>query len=468
MPAPTSPRPNQSPGRLVLLAALAAATLLRPGLAEGSDQPRPKPVLIRDVAVWDGESDHALLHQDVLVRGRLIEAVGTNLVLEDGAVLIDGGGRTLIPGLSDAHRHLMLNLPPADLLNASRAYPAARAVRAAQDILLMGFTTVRDMGGPVMGIKQAIDEGIVPGPRIYASGAMLSQTSGHGDLRPRSELDHHLTGGSADIFQLTGWYFVVNGRTEVLRAVRENLRQGVAQIKMMAGGGITSPNDPLNTVQFTADELRAGVQAATDWGTYVAVHAYTPESILRSLAAGVKSIEHGQLADAEAMRAIKEHGAFLVPQAYWVYRDPYSAQHPDKFLEVQRGTEHEMDLAQQYGVTVAFGTDVFGSLGIEAAALKEFTARTRWYAPVDILRQATSINARLFALSGALNPYPEGALGVIRPGAYADLLIYDGNPLEDITVLTRPEETLKLVMKDGVVYKNELPSSKERSASATP
>mgnify|MGYP000414661588 FL=1 len=157
------------------------------------------------------------------------------------------------------------------------------------------------------------------------------------------------------------------------------------------------------------------------------------------------------------MRAIKEHDAFLVPQAYWVYRDPYTARHPDKFLEVQRGTQHEMDLAKEYDVTVAFGTDVFGSLGIESAALQEFTARARWYAPVDILRQATSINGRLFALSGALNPYPDGPLGVIRPGAYADLLIYDGNPLEDIAVLTRPEETLKLVMKDGVIYKNELP-----------
>ena len=343
------------------------------------------------------------------------------------------------------------------LSGSVRGSQSARAVRAAEDTLLMGFTTVRDMGGPVMGLKRAIDEGIVPGPRIYPSGAMISQTSGHGDLRPRSELDHHLTGGSADIFQLTGWSFIVNGRAEVLRAVRENLRQGVAQIKMMAGGGITSPNDPLNTVQFTEDELRAGVEAATDWGTYVAVHAYTPESIMRSLAAGARSVEHGQLADATAMRAIKEHDAFLVPQAYWVYRDPYTARHPDKFLEVQRGTQHEMDLAKEYDVTVAFGTDVFGSLGIESAALQEFTARARWYAPVDILRQATSINGRLFALSGALNPYPDGPLGVIRPGAYADLLIYDGNPLEDIAVLTRPEETLKLVMKDGVIYKNELP-----------
>ena len=446
---------------LMLLAVLAASPL-RPGAANpaiGNEQPRPRAVLIRDVAVWDGESEQALPHQDVLIRGRFIEAVGPNLAPADAADAerIDGGAPTLIPGLSDAHRHLMLNLPPAEFLNAPWAYPTARAVRAAEDTLLMGFTTVRDMGGPVMGLKRAIDEGIVPGPRIYPSGAMISQTSGHGDLRPRSELDHHLTGGSADIFQLTGWSFIVNGRAEVLRAVRENLRQGVAQIKMMAGGGITSPNDPLNTVQFTEDELRAGVEAATDWGTYVAVHAYTPESIMRSLAAGARSVEHGQLADATAMRAIKEHDAFLVPQAYWVYRDPYTARHPDKFLEVQRGTQHEMDLAKEYDVTVAFGTDVFGSLGIESAALQEFTARARWYAPVDILRQATSINGRLFALSGALNPYPDGPLGVIRPGAYADLLIYDGNPLEDIAVLTRPEETLKLVMKDGVIYKNELP-----------
>lgn len=413
-------------------------------------------VLIRHVDVWDGESDAVRRDQCVLVRGPLIEAVGPALDAPLGSAVIDGQGHTLIPGLSDAHRHLMINLSLEELRNVQWGYPAARAVKSAEVTLMMGFTTVRDMGGPVFGLQKVIDDGTFAGPRIYPSGAMVSQTAGHGDLRERTELDHRFTGGTADWFQLSGWSYIVDGRPEVLHAVRENLRQGATQIKMMAGGGITSPSDPLHTVQFTEEELRAGVEAASDWGTYVAVHAYNSTSILRALEAGVKSIEHGQLMDEAAMRSIKEHDAFLVPQVYWVERDPATARNPDKFLEAQRGVVREMELARQYGVKLAFGTDVFGPLGIEPMALKEFTARAHWFAPVDILRQATSVNGQLFALSGDLNPYPEGPLGVIQPGAYADLLIYDGNPLDDISVVTRPDQTLKLIMKGGVVYKNTL------------
>lgn len=441
----------------LLLGMLAAESgTARAAAAESARKEALHAVLIRHVDVWDGESDAVKRDQSVLVRGRLIEAVGPSLDTPEGAAVIDGRGHTLIPGLSDAHRHFMLNLSLEELRNVQWGYPAARAVKAAEATLMMGFTTIRDMGGPVFGLKKVIDEGTFPGPRIYPSGAMVSQTAGHGDLREKTELDHRFTGGTADWFQLSGWSYVVDGRPEVLHAVRENLRQGAAQIKIMAGGGITSSSDPLHTVQFTEDELRAGVEAASDWGTYVAVHAYNSESVLRALRAGVKSIEHGQLMDEEAMRAIKEHDAFLVPQVYWVERDPASARHPDKFLEAQRGVVREMDMARQYGVKVAFGTDVFGPLGIEPMALKEFTARARWFAPMDILRQATSINGQLFALSGDLNPYPEGPLGVIQPGAYADLLIYDGNPLEDISVVARPDQTLKVIMKDGVLYKNEL------------
>lgn len=445
--------------------AAAVAVALATGLAGTGTAAEPENlVLIRHVHVWDGVSDGLDPDRGVLVRGRMVEAVGPDEELaarvlagaEEGIRVLDGGGRVLMPGLSDAHRHLMLNLGPEELLEAPWAWPAARAVRAAHDILMMGFTAVRDMGGPVQGLKRAIDEGTVPGPRIYPSGAMISQTSGHGDLRPRSELSHHLTGGSADLFQLTGWFLLADGRPEVLRSARENLRQGACQLKMMAGGGVASSHDPLFTVQFTEDELKAGVEAAADWGTYVAVHAYNSRSILRALRAGVRSIEHGQLADDEAMRAIGESGAFLVPQAWWLDRDPATARHPDKLREVQRGVEQEMELARKYGVLLGFGTDVFGSLGTEREALKEFTARTRWFRPVEILRQATSLNARLFALCGPLNPYPEGEWGVVRAGSYADLLVYDGNPLDDIGIVTRPEETLLMIMKDGVLYRNRL------------
>lgn len=224
----------------------------------------------------------------------------------------------------------------------------------------------------------------------------------------------------------------------------------------MAGGGITSKSDPIHTIQFTQEELEAGVQAASDWGTYVGVHVYTPAAIIRALNAGVKSIEHGQLINEEAMKMIKEKDAFLVPQSYWTMRDPATSSNPQKFLEVRKGAENEMNLAKKYGVKVAFGSDVFGNLGIAPQSMAEFTSRVRWYTPVEVLKQATSLNAELFALSGKLNPYPDGELGVIKEGAYADLLIYEGNPLQDIQVVVDFQKNLKFIMKDGKIYKNEL------------
>lgn len=414
-------------------------------------------VVFINVNVWDGLSDSLLRNAQIVVIGNHIHQVGSGVTLPGGAKIIDGKGCTVIPGLSDAHVHLMFNMPMDKLYNSAPvAYVAARAVKSAENFLKEGFTTVRDMGGPVGGIKKAIDEGIIPGPRIYPSEAIISQTSGHGDMRNPNEINSHLLCNCAPPFELLGWSYLADGRPEVLNAVRENLRHGASQIKMMAGGGIATNYDPLHTVQFTEDELKAGVEAASDWGTYVGVHVYNPEGIMRALNAGVKTIEHGHLANDTAMMMIRDKGAYLVPQSYWILKDASMSNHPDKFKEAQAGAEHEMELAKKYGVKLGFGTDVFGYLGVEKDALSEFTARTKWYTPVEILKQATSGNAEIFALSGQLNPYPGGALGVIKEGAYADLLLYDKNPLEDIQVIVDYPAHLKLIMKDGKVYKNEL------------
>ena len=326
---------------------------------------------------------------------------------------------------------------------------------------MLGFTTVRDLGGPVFGLKRAIDEGLIPGPRIYPSGAFISQTSGHGDLRNAKETHPYWSDAALHPMDAQGWSFVVDGVPEVLKASRENLRKGATQLKVMAGGGIGSDFDPIHSIQFTPDELKAAVQAAADWDTYVTVHIYHAAGIKRALNAGVKCIDHGHLIDEEAMKLLKEKDAWLVPQSFWSLTpdsviDKYPPHRAKKMRLVYSGAITEMELAKKYDVNIAFGTDAFGPLGNEEKALKEFTSRNRWYTPIEILKQATSSNAELFGMSGKLNPYVDGKLGVIEKGAYADLLIYNENPLEDIQVIVNYKENLKLIMKNGKIFKNEL------------
>jgi imidazolonepropionase-like amidohydrolase len=413
-------------------------------------------IVIKNVTVWDGMSDTPNANFQVLVIHNLIKQVGRTVAEPKGTKIIDGKGKFLMPGLTDAHLHLMLNVSMTEANNSAHwAYVSARATKSASTYLMQGFTTIRDMGGPVFGIKEAIDEGTIVGPRIYPSGAFISQTSGHGDLRNRNDINPNWGGNSAGSSQLQGYGYLADGRPQVLNAVRENLRQGATQIKMMAGGGISTAFDPIHTIQFTTDELEAGVQAAADWGTYVSVHAYQSDAIQRALRAGVKCIEHGHLIDDEGMKLLKEKNAFIVPQSYWVDLPLRASPSMHKFKLVQQGAINEMELAKKYNVKVAFGTDVFGNVGIEKEGFQEFTSRLRWYKPIEILRQTTSLNAELFAMTGKLNPYP-APLGVIKEGAYADLLIYDGNPIEDIKVITKPDQNLKLIMKNGRIYKNEL------------
>ena len=405
-------------------------------------------VVFINVNVWDGTRDSLLKNAQVVIIGNHIHQVGSGVTLPSGAQIIDGKGGTLMPGLSDAHVRLMYNMPVDKLYNSPMPYVAARAIKSAGNFLQGGFTTVRDMGGPVFGIKEAIDEGICPGPRIYPAGAVISQTSGYRDMHNFSDY--------APPFELLGWSYLADGSPEVLNAVRENLRHGASQIKMGTGGNVYTGNDPLNMVQFTEDELKVAVQAASDWGSYVGVYACHPEGIMRALNAGAKTIEYGHMVNDTAMIMIRDKGAYLIPQCYCVLRDPSGTADPEKFKQAQAGTAQEMELAKKYGVKVGFASDVSGNPGGEKEALSEFTARTKWYTPLEVLRQATSGNAEILALSGRLNPYPDRALGVIKEGAYADLLIYDGNPLEDIQVVVDYPKHLKLIMKNGKIYKNEL------------
>lgn len=420
-------------------------------------------ILIKNINVWDGISNELKNDFNVLIHDNLITSVNKNLSVPDSALIIDGKGGTLIPGLSDAHVHLSLTTPDYEIRNDHHwMYSSIRAAKSAENFLMCGITTVRDMGGPVFGLKRAIDEGLVAGPRIFPSGAMISQTSGHGDLRSANE--PHPYWSDTHPMDALGLTFVVDGVTEVLKASRENLKNGATQLKVMAGGGVASDYDPLHSIQFTPDELKATVQAAKDWDTYVAVHVYNPEGIIRALNSGVKCIEHGQLINEEAMRLLKEKDAWLVPQSRWSMRpepDLSKVSSADlnrtrKWIEVIKGANREMELASKYNINIAFGTDYFGDLGFEDRALAEFTSRIRWFTPLEVLKQASSGNAKLFNLSGKLNPYPNGKLGVIENGAYADLLIYNGDPTKNIQVIVNHQENLKFIMKNGNIYKNEL------------
>jgi imidazolonepropionase-like amidohydrolase len=319
-----------------------------------------------------------------------------------------------------------------------------------------GFTSVRDMGGPVFGLKRAIDEGYVEGPRIWSSGAPISQTSGHFDYRTPSELP-----SSIDTTPHPGVRFGYNGIADgvdaVHKIVREQLMQGASLVKLAVGGGVSSNYDPIDVTEYTKPELEAAVADADNWGTYVAVHAYTPRAIQLAIEAGVLSIEHGHLIDEPTMKLLAERGVWLSLQPFLEDEDAIptapGSDNEAKYKQVAQGTDKAYRLAKQYEVKVAFGTDIqFNPKGIERQRFY-LPKLTRWYTPAEALKQATHDNAELLAMSGPRNPYP-GKLGVVEEGALADLLLVDGDPLADFKLLEDPEKNFLVIMKDGKIYKN--------------
>jgi imidazolonepropionase-like amidohydrolase len=313
------------------------------------------------------------------------------------------------------------------------------------------------VGGPAFGLKRAIDEGVVVGPRIYPSGAVITVTGGHGDFRQKYEVPR-VIGGPLSRMEQLGASMVADSPDEVRIRVREQLMLGATQIKLTAGGGIASPFSPLDVSTFTEPELRAAVEAAENWGIYVTVHAYTPESIRRAIAAGVKCIEHGHLMDEPTAKLIAERGIWLStqpfpPEAADVF--PPGSPERAKAVEVIAGTDRTYRLARQHKIKTAFGTDILFSHKLAQRQGALLASLGRWYRPREILTMATSTNAELLALSGKRNPYP-GKLGVVEEGALADLLLVDGDPLDDVGLVSDPEKNLLVIMKDGTVFKNTL------------
>ncbi|QOZ08009.1 amidohydrolase family protein [Bradyrhizobium sp. CCBAU 51765] len=419
-------------------------------------QERSAVTLFENVRIFDGKSQALSAPSNVLVRGNLIERIATTDIPVDRRAdtrIIAGGGRVLMPGLSDMHWHTMMVRPtPAQMLANDLGYTTLLAGAEATATLMRGFTSVRDMGGPAFALKRAIDEGLLPGPRIYPSGAVITVTGGHGDFRELWELPQSI-GGTSRVEQLGG-SIVADNPDEIRKRAREQLMQGASQIKLTAGGGVASPFSPLDVTTFTEAELRAAVEAATSWGTYVATHAYTPGAIRRSIEAGVKVIEHGHLMDEPTARLIAEKNIWLSTQPF-VDLGGAAALPPTQQAQMRQvvaGTETMYGLVKKFNIKVAFGTDILFSKALAEHQGQGIVDLTRWFAPAEALAMATSANGELLALSGARNPYP-GKIGVVEEGALADLLLVDGNPLEDISLIADPANKFIVIMKDGIIYK---------------
>ena len=362
-----------------------------------------------------------------------------------GVPVIDAGGRTLMPGLIDAHVHAAITtLDLAALGRRGHTRIGIEAKNVLERMLLRGFTTVRDAGGLDAGIADSLRVGLIRGPRVFRSGRVLSQTGGHGDTAPVAQFPAIC----ACQIRTSAFSHVADGADAVRRAAREELKGGAHQIKVMAGGGVATPTDPIDMVQYTEDEIRAAVEEAAARRTYAFAHAYIPEAITRAVDAGVRSIEHGNLIDAAAARRMAEQGTFLVPTlvtydqlAEFGRTLGFPSESMAKLGAVLDAGVRAIEIAVEAGVRIGFGTDLLGET--HDAQSNEFALRAQAQKPADVLRSATVVNAELLGRVGEL--------GVVAPGACADLLLVDGDPLQDLGVLGGQGEHLDLIVRAGEI-----------------
>lgn len=416
-----------------------------------------KITLITNVEIFNG-TEETIKKGNILIEGNVITKISSAPIPTNRSAnvqIIDGQGKFLMPGLIDAHYHAMFsNLSQVQLLTGNLGFVNLVAGKNAEALLMKGFTSIRDLGGPVFGLKQAIDAGVVAGPRIWPSGAFISQTGGHGDFRLPNDVPSDQTRGLSYAERINA-AAIADSPDAVRLKVREQLMLGASQIKLMAGGGVSSIYDPLDVTQYTEAEIRAAVEAAENWGTYVTVHAYTPRAIQQAIRAGVKCIDHGQLIDEETVELMVENGVFWSLQPFVDEGDKgsLSPESRAKQLEMYKGSDTAFELAKKYKIKIAYGTDVLFDAQKAAYPGQQLMKMKRWFSNVEILKMATGNNGELFALSGKRSPYT-GKIGVIEEGALADLILVDGNPIQALELFTEPEKNLLLIMKNGVIYKN--------------
>ncbi|ASI91897.1 metal-dependent hydrolase family protein [Vibrio mediterranei] len=416
--------------------------------------------VIINTNVFNGVDDKLIENVSILIEDNLIVEIG-DIALSVADEVIDAKGGTVMPGLIDAHVHITLSAPFNVIDTMTREEVAIRSAKISEEMLMRGFTTIRDVAGNTLGLKTSIDNGYALGPRILPSMAAISQTSGHSDYRQNRAQERKGDHEDSPMMKL-GAMKVADGRAEVLKAVREQLFMGASQIKIMAGGGASSTFDPLDTLQYTLDEMKAAVEAASDYGTYVAAHIHTADAMRRAAEAGVMSFEHATIMDDDIAQTIKEKGIWVIP-SYFTSSLIAERKIPLPNEETYRKTErvgkamfYSAELIKKYDIqNLAFGTDCVGEKDVHATQLNELAAIEQTFDTITALRMATSNCGRLFEMSTYQHPYPQGKLGQIVEGAYADLLIIDGNPLNGVDCVMNCDRQ-KIIMKDGVVYKNTL------------
>jgi len=418
-----------------------------------------KQILIKNVSIFNGNSGKLIPGKDVVIEGNKIKSIvpsGGNESNFDE--VIDGKGGYLSPGIIDCHAHAVMGGDENTFINGDQNYVQLFAAMEMEDMLLRGVTTIRDAGGNTFALKKAIDDGIVDGPRIYPSGAILSQYSGHVDFRTPNPTDLPKEwGGQISSGEKNGHAMLANGPDQVMTAVRQQLFLGATQIKLAVGGGVSSFTDPLYVNEYTTAEIKAAVDAAADYGTYVMTHVFNEVGVKRAIEAGVKTIEHGHLMTEEDAKLMAEKGVILstqcqvLAQVAEIYKDPIRK---GKLDEAMTGMDNMFKLAKKYNIKVVYGTDLLFSYEGRKTQLKDLTLRKQWYNSSEIMIQATGTGGEVVGLCGKRNPY--GKLGVIEEGAMADILIYSKNPLEDVSIVEDYENNLKLIIKDGKTYKNTL------------
>ena len=411
----------------------------------------PRRQVVVNARLFDSASGTLRPHTTIVIEGERISAVTQEPLQVDGAERIDAAGRVVLPGLIDAHVHVVaashdlvgLALQPASLVGA-------QASQILREMLQRGFTTVRDAAGADFGLQEAVARGLYEGPRLFIAGHPISQTGGHADMRPKG------VGGQGMFCSCAGLGLVgaiADGVGEVRRAVREQVRNGANHIKIMAGGGVSSPTDPIDGTQFSVEELRAAVEEAEAANLYALAHAYSPRAVTRAVQAGVRSIEHGNLIDEATARIMKTHGTYLVPtlSTYAALADEgqrlgWSQVMLDKLQSVQSRGLHAVKLARAEGVPVVFGTDLLGHM--HARQSGEFMLRAAALSPVEVLQSATITAARLMG--------QEGSIGQIVAGAWADLLVMEGDPTQDLALLADPVRGIRLLMQAGRTVRSSL------------
>ena len=406
--------------------------------------------LFKNFAMLDPEHDELIGGHQLLVEGDKIREVAERPIAAPHASIVDCGGRTLMPGLIDSHVHVVLSevsLPRLE--NVPLTLMTARAAVLMRAMLDRGFTTVRDTGGADWGLKEASDKWLLPGPRLFIAGKALGPTGGHSDGRRRT--DHGTRCHCCDALHFA--MGLADGVAEVRKAVREELRQVSDHVKIMMTGGVASPYDPLDSLQFSPEEVAAAVEEAHAFGRYVCAHAYTIEAITRAAHAGVRTIEHGNLLDAATAELMASKGMYLIANLVTYYEMKkraaeygMSADMLAKNDIVIDGGLRSLELCQRAGVPVAYGTDLLGQLQSEQS--REFLIRAEVQKPIEIIRAATLIGAEVLR--------QVGRLGCLKPGAFADLLVVDGNPLADLGVLQEQGAFLSAIMKGGRFYKHRL------------